>query len=183
MDKLEDHKLLELYVKTHNLDYFGELYRRYIPLVYGLSLRYLQNSAEAEDAVMDIFEQLVPKVERYNIREFRTWIYSVARNHSLQLLRKKKREIPIELVEPVMESEEFLHLLDGEGNNPELEALQKCMEELPEEQRVSIKLFFMEERSYAEIAELQKFTLNGVKSYLQNGRRNLKNCIERRLGQ
>lgn len=93
---------------------------------------------------------------------------------------KENKEIPLDYTINVMESDEFLHLLSEEESPEEqLKALHHCLEKLPEEQRTSITRFFLEEMSYADIVEQTGFTLNNVKSYIQNGKRNLKNCIKK----
>ena len=178
---MDDARLLERYLETGRLDYFGELYNRYMPLVYGLCLKYLGSVEKAEDAVMQIFEELVPKIGRYDIKQFRTWIYTVARNHCLQQLRAAKAEIPLESAPELMESGGILHLLStGEDGERRYLALEDCIEQLPDPQKVSIRLFFMEEKSYADIADLTRYAVKSVKSYIQNGRRNLKICMEKK---
>jgi len=176
-----DEELLLYYRNTGKSDSFGQLYDRYIPLVYGVCLKYLRDADDAQDAVMQLFEDLMPKVLHYEIKEFRTWLYRVVQNHCLQILREKERTIQIELHADFMESDEILHLLyeaDDDGNE-RMQALQKCMETLPENQRISITRFFMDELSYADIVELTGYSLKSVKSYIQNGKRNLKICIEK----
>ena len=165
ISKLSDEELLIHYTKSGDTEYFGELYNRYIPLLYGLCLKYLQDEDRAQEAVMQLFEDLLPKTGNYEIKVFKPWLYRVAKNHCLQLLRKENKEIPLDYTINVMESDEFLHLLSEE--------------ESPEEQRTSITRFFLEEMSYADIVEQTGFTLNNVKSYIQNGKRNLKNCIKK----
>ncbi len=182
ISKQEDDELLRHYAKSGKTEYFGELYHRYIPLVYGLCLKYLQDADKAQDAVMQLFEELLPKVSGYDIQNFRTWLYSVARNHCLQILRKEHREIPIDFSVQVMESDEVLHLLEEEGDEEQLEALKYCIEKLPEPQRVSITHFFMDEMSYADIVEMTGYSLKGVKSFIQNGKRNLSICVKKRIG-
>jgi RNA polymerase sigma-70 factor (ECF subfamily) len=177
MDRMSDRQLLEAYLETGRMDCFGELYNRYLPLVYGLCLRYLGDSAAAEDAVMEIFESLAPKMERAAVREFRTWLYSVARNHCLQILRRRKVEIAGDPPPVAVESDDFLHILEG-GDQTALAALERCMDELPEPQRRSIAMFFLDEKSYADIVEATGYHLKSVKSYIQNGKRNLRNCLE-----
>ena len=158
ISKLSDEELLTHYTKSGDTEYFGELYNRYIPLLYGLCLKYLQDEDRAQEAVMQLFEDLLPKTGNYEIKVFKPWLYRVA----------------------VMESDEFLHLLSEEESPEEqLKALHHCLEKLPEEQRTSITRFFLEEMSYADIVEQTGFTLNNVKSYIQNGKRNLKNCIKK----
>ncbi len=94
--------------------------------------------------------------------------------------KKENKEIPLDYTINVMESDEFLHLLSEEESPEEqLKALHHCLEKLPEEQRTSITRFFLEEMSYADIVEQTGFTLNNVKSYIQNGKRNLKKFVSR----
>ncbi|WP_291527996.1 RNA polymerase sigma factor [Bacteroides sp. UBA939] len=180
ISKLSDEELLAYYAKSGDTEYFGELYNRYIPLLYGLCLKYLHDEDRAQEAVMQLFEDLLSKVGNYEIQVFRPWLYRVAKNHCLQLLRKENKEITLDYTVNIMESDEFLHLLSEEESSEEqLTALYHCLEKLPEEQRSSIRRFFLEEMSYADIAEQTGFTLNNVKSYIQNGKRNLKICIKK----
>lgn len=182
ISKLTDEELLQQYADSGKTEYFGELYNRYIPLLYGLCLKYLNDEARAQDAVMHLFEELLSKVSNYQIKVFKTWLYRVAKNHCLQILRRENKEIPLDYTINIMESDEFLHLLSEEDHSEEqLNALKHCLEKLPEPQRISITQFFMEEMSYADIAEQAGFTLNNVKSYIQNGKRNLKICIKNQI--
>jgi len=151
-------------------------------LLYGVCLKYLNDADRAQDAVMQLFENLLPKISNYEIGVFRTWLHSVVKNHCLQILRKESREIVVDFSVDLMESDDIFHLLDDEESDSErMDALKRCMEKLPEEQKVSITSFFMEEMSYADIVETTGYTLSRVKSYIQNGKRNLKICIEKQL--
>lgn len=177
-EKMSDAELLRTYIESGRSDYFGILFTRYTPLIYGLCLKYLRNVEEAEDAVMQIFEELMPKVGRYEIGQFRTWVYSVARNHCLQQLRKRKPQTVEDFPLERMESDDIAHLL-SENNEQRLQILEDCIEKLPEPQKISIRLFFLEEKSYVDVADATRYHLKSVKSYIQNGKRNLKNCIEK----
>ena len=180
--KETDEELLRLYKQSCKLDHFGKLYDRYIPLIYGVCLRYLQNEDDAQDAVMQLFEELYQKVLKQDIQTFRTWLYTVSSNHCLQILREKKRFPKEEFKPDFMESEEFLYLLDGEDdNNDRIDELQSCIERLPEQQRLSVNHFFNNRLSYAEISEVTGFSLAKVKSYIQNGKRNLKIFLEEKF--
>jgi len=164
ISKLSDEELLIHYTQSGDTEYFGELYNRYIPLLYGLCLKYLHDEDRAQEAVMQLFEDLLPKLGNYEIKVFKPWLYRVAKNHCLQLLRKENKEIPLDYTVNIMESDEFLHLLSEEESS--------------EEQLKALHLF-LEEMSYADIVEQTGFTLNNVKSYIQNGKRNLKICIKK----
>lgn len=175
-----DEELLQQYRDSGDSVYFGELYNRYIPLVYGVCLKYLRDTDQSQDAVMQIFENLLLKISQYDIEVFRTWLYSVVKNHCLQVLRKENREINIDFTASLMEFDEVLHLLeDDDTDNERMDALKNCLEKLPEQQRTVIIRFFMEEMSYADIVDHTEYNLNQVKSYIQNGKRNLKICIEK----
>ena len=176
-----DDELLKQFVQTSHQELLGQLYSRYIPLVYGLCLKYLQQTEDAEDAVTDIYEELTQKIHKYQIVNFKTWLYSVAKNHCLQLLRKEKNRIFEEIDSQIMESDEFEHLIDVDDDKEKENALNYCLTTLPEEQRQCIVHFFFDDCSYADIVEKTGFALNKVKSYIQNGKRNLKICILKKM--
>lgn len=178
---LKDEELFDNYKQEHNSDYFAELYKRYIPLVYGLCLKYLENKDDAQDAVMDIYEKASESVLKYDIDNFFSWLYSVAKNHCLGILRKTGKNIFVEIDQNFMENEAHFTLIDKERTQEEENALNFCMNELNSEQQKSIKLFYYENKSYADIVDITGYALEKVKSYIQNGKRNLKNCILRIL--
>lgn len=176
-----DEELLSLFKDTSKAEYFEQLYERYIPLIYGLCLKYLQNTEQSQDAVIDIFENLSQKIQGYEIKIFKNWLYSVVKNHCFHILKENKREIIVNFDSQLMESEPILDLLSENANEDKEDALNKCLEQLPEPQRISVEKFFYEDKSYAEIVNETGFHLKSVKSYIQNGKRNLKICIEKNL--
>ena len=176
-----DEELLSQYRETGDTELFGKLYNRYIPLIYGLCLKYLQDEDKSQDAVMEIFENLLPKICGYEIKVFKTWIYSVAKNHCFHQLKENKREITVDFDSNLMESDSVMTLLGEEVDNEQEEALNYCMAKLSEPQRISVTKFFYEDMSYADIVEVTGYDMKNVKSYIQNGKRNLKICIESRL--
>lgn len=174
---LSDEDLLKRFAESSDQEVLGQLYARYIPLVYGLCLKYLQQPEDAEDAVMQIYEELSQKIVNYEICTFRTWLYSVTKNHCFQLLRKNQPHSFEEISENVVESEHFEHLIDASESIEKESALNYCLKTLPEEQKRCIVHFFFEECSYADVVDLTGFALSKVKSYIQNGKRNLKICM------
>lgn len=177
IETLSNDELFVLSQKEEQPVCFGELYCRYIPMVYGVCLKYLTNETDAQDAVMDLFEEVSKKIKQYEIQNFHTWLYSVVKNHCLLRLRKTKQSFFINLDETIMENGNFFTLLDKEKTDEEESALLFCMNELGEEQRKSIEYFYYENKSYADIVSITGYALEKVKSYIQNGKRNLKNCI------
>ena len=182
ISELTNEELLQFYLESGDIAFFGELYKRYIPKLYGLCLKYLGEQEAARDAVMDIFTALSEKIRQYEIVNFNTWLYSVAKNHCLQKIRKEKHTIFIKIEDAFVENEDVFTLTDKPQSQEEMAALEYCMGTLPEEQQKSIHLFFMEEQSYADIVEITGYALSKVKSYIQNGKRNLKSCIIKMLG-
>ncbi|HGY11220.1 MAG TPA: sigma-70 family RNA polymerase sigma factor [Desulfobacterales bacterium] len=156
-------------------------------LVYGLCLKYLKDRDESKDSVMQIFEELTVKVLEHDIRNFKSWLHVLARNHCLMRLRfEKTRHEHLKKYtkenEIFMESALSQHPEDVVSVEHDVEALKKCIEQLKNEQQKCISLFYIEEKCYKEITEITGLELNKVKSYLQNGRRNLKICLERKDG-
>ena len=167
---LDDARLLVRYRESGNLEFLGTLYHRYMHLVYGVAMKYLQDQEQSKDAVMQIFEILTDKVAQQDIRNFKAWLFAVTRNHCLGLIRKTRLTDKIEI--DIMESEDSMHL-NGEGNERQLE-LSRALSNLSEHQRRCIEMFYYENKSYREISDETGFDLKKVKSCIQNGKRNLK---------
>jgi len=177
-----DDYLLQSFRESGDLDLLGELYNRYMHLVYGVCLKYLQDREGSKDAVMQIFEKLITEIPKNDIKNFKSWLYVVSKNHCLMHLRSEKakgeqnKKFVIEQ-EIFMEYEEPPHPIDED--KPDIDtALKECIEKLKNEQQKCIQLFYIEEKSYKEICDLLKLEEKKVKSFLQNGKRNLKLCLE-----
>jgi len=170
-------ELLAGYRSSGDLAVLGKLFEGYVPLIYGVCLKYLKDEELSKDAVMGIFEELTTKVKQHDIKQFRSWVYVLSRNYCLMQLRVDKKMEVVSLDEVV----EFTPFLHPEDNNKEaaLKALERCMQKLPAAQRQAVDLFFIKEKCYKDITTLTGFTLNEVKSYIQNGKRNLKICMDK----
>ena len=177
-----DDDLINEFSSSGNLEALGELYSGYMHLVYGVCLKYLRNREESQDAVMHIFEKLITEIPKQKIENFSSWLYVVTKNYCLMQLRSdKSRELKYRewTIDPgsVMEMSYDLHPIDRENHNTD-EALADCIERLKDEQKECIRQFYYESRSYSEIANSLGVDEKKVKSYLQNGKRNLKLCLE-----
>lgn len=177
--KYSDTELVARYQKSGDMDLLGVLYERYTELIYGVCLKVLKNEVEAEDAFMNIFEKLAKKVREHDIQQFRPWLHTVVRNHCLGILRKKGKHLTVSYEEDFMQSQEVLHPFMEEATNGKLTALTGCMDTLKGAQKNCVQLFYFEGKSYQDIAEANDLSLGKVRSYIQNGRRNLKICIEK----
>ena len=179
---ITDAELLEQFSATGDNELLGVLLQRYTLLLLGVCMKYLKNEEEARDSVQQIFLKVIQELQKYKVEYFKSWLYMVAKNHCLMKLRDRQGKIPKEL-------DERLHATPGEEtdiqrllqNDRALDVMEESLKELNPEQQQCVTLFYLEKRSYQEITDLTGFTLMKVKSYIQNGKRNLKNLIERKL--
>jgi len=176
---LTDKELVDLYKKSTGLDALGELYRRYMDLVYGVCLKYLKNSEAAKDSVMQIFEELVVKLKKHEVENFKSWLYQVAKNHCLMQLRSPKNLKTVEISPTLMQNEENVHLNGVLEREENLEKMEHCLKTLTDDQQTAIRLFYLEGKCYNEIVEATGREWKDVRSFIQNGRRNLKLCMEK----
>lgn len=173
-----DLELIERYKKTHNNEILGVLYERYMHLVYGTCLKYLKDSEAAKDAVMNIFEELMTKLRTHQVENFRSWLFVVSKNHCLMQLRKESRSHTTEIPVSLMQSGEEIHLNGVMEKEKHLNDLEDCLNRLPDEQQRSVRLFYLENKCYNEISDITGMEWNRVRSHIQNGRRNLKICMD-----
>lgn len=188
-----DENLLATFKASGDLDQLAALYKRYMGLVYAVCLKYLKSQPASEDAVMDIFEQLVDKVKLHEITHFKPWLAAVARNHCLMQLRKKSSQPVRSFDQEFMYSGEELHptgndfLVDAsvptaaEEKEFALTNMEKCLETLTQQQKASVELFYLQQKCYREVADITGYPIDKVRSYIQNGRRNLKICMEKQI--
>ena len=164
--KLSDEEILRKYKQTGREEYFAGLYGRYIPLLYGVCLKYFRDAKKSQNAVVQLYETLLPVVSQQEIETFRSWIYSVVKNYC-----KAGSNLP-----PV-ESLSALKLLNGDEEDGDL---KRYMKKLPVEQRIAIIRFFMEDMSYQDIVSSMGYELGHVKSLIHKGIQNLEICTKER---
>ena len=182
LEKLSDAEIISFYKQEKETEILEVLFDRYIHLVFGVCMKYLKNTEDAKDAGMEIFENLLESLLVHEIENFAPWLHTVIRNHCLMKLRKKipeqsyKDQLSGRMeVEKFMEYEQELHLFNEKEYK--LAELEKALEQINKSQQTCIRLFFLKNKSYTEVAELTGFSLKQVKSHLQNGKRNLKNIL------
>lgn len=180
-----DEKLMEKYRSTGNTWFVGELYQRYSRPVSAMCYSYFRNTEDAEDAAMEIFEVIMADLKKHEIQNFKPWLYSVVRHYCLRKLDKsRKREANHQEFkksgDPFMElsSELSLDFMNGEQSPDLIEELKKAIDSLKDDQRTCVELFFIQDKSYQEIADITGYSLMKVKSNIQNGKRNLKIYLE-----
>lgn len=178
--KHTDNELINLFVETGDNLYVGILYERYGHLVLGLCIKYLKNKDEASDAAIQIFANLLNDLLKYKITYFKSWLYTYSKNFCLMELRKRqstlKREIEWqENVHLIMDFSDPAHLQEKER---QITLMEQAINLLNNEQKICIDLFYIKNKSYNEICDITGYSNNDVKSYIQNGKRNLKLKIE-----
>ena len=176
--RLTDQEILKHFYADHNNEWLGVLLERYTMLLYGVSMKYLKNPEEARDAVQQIFLKAITELHKYQVSYFSSWLYMIARNHCLMQLRDRRHGIPVDLVnEPVSEINEPDPLQD----DTLLRDLGKALQHLNPEQKTCISMFYLEKKSYQTIASETGFNLLQVKSYIQNGKRNLRILLANKI--
>jgi RNA polymerase sigma-70 factor (ECF subfamily) len=174
-----DAELVAAYKSSGDLTILATLYQRYMDLLYPVCLKYLGEQEVARDAVMNIFEELAQKLLKFEIDNFKGWLYTLAKNHCLMQLRSSQRMKTSEFDPDHMQTGEELHLNGVFEKEQQLDRLSKCMETLSPEQKTTVELFYLQRKCYKEIETLTGLEWNKVRSYIQNGRRNLKICMEK----
>jgi RNA polymerase sigma factor (sigma-70 family) len=182
IQQASDPELIERYRRDGDKLLVGILFKRYTHLVLGVCMKYLKNENDSKDAVMQIFEKLFTDLNKYPVGHFKSWLHTVTKNYCLMQIRSKrgKHFEPIEDADgsiEVVESAASLHPANDEKEE-RLSLMEKGILELNEEQRTCVKLFYLEELSYQQVADRTGYNLLQVKSYIQNGKRNLRIFME-----
>lgn len=182
IEQYSDATLLDLYKKDKDTKWIGYLFERYTLLVFGVCMKYLKQVNDAKDATQQVFEKAFLEVNKYEVTYFKSWIYSIARNHCLMQLRGKGLQtvfmetLPEDLGEDFNTQELFnpsVHLFEQQ-----IENLGDAIAHLNQEQKLCIDLFYLQKLSYREIEEKTGFSFQQVKSHIQNGKRNLRIYLE-----
>ena len=179
---ISDQELLGRFYKDGNKEWLGILLSRYTLLLLGVCMKYLKNEEAAKDAVQQIFLKVIQELGKYDVTYFKSWLYMVSKNHCLMQLREKQRihsgTLNEELIATTHEETDIKQL---EQNDHTLELLQLGLKELNSEQQQCVTLFYLEKKSYQEISEQTGYNFMQVKSYIQNGKRNLRIWVEKKL--
>jgi RNA polymerase sigma factor (sigma-70 family) len=176
-----DEEIIQAYKSTGNTALVGQLFEKHVKTVYGACLFFFKDKSEAQDAVMQIFEKLMVELKKKDVANFKGWLSFVVRNHCINIIRANKTRFAyregyygFELEAPDEQEENYLA---GISNEELLQKLPAFIGKLKPDQKACIELFFLQNKSYQEIADAKGYSLNEVKSYIQNGKRNLKQII------
>lgn len=173
--------MLDYYYQSKDQEWIGILLERYTMLLLGVCMKYLKDEEEAKDAVQQIFLKVLTEVSKYKIGYFKSWVYMVAKNHCLMKLRGRQGKYIKELNEGVAIEQQETSKNDLLANEKTYSLLEQSIGELNEEQNQCVTLFYLQKNSYQQITEATGYSLMQVKSYIQNGKRNLRMLLEKKL--
>ena len=181
---MPDDELMRLYFSGKDENVASELFNRYTHLIFGVFMKYLRNSEDAKDAVMQIFEDFLMADDLSEVKNLSAWLFTVAKNHCLMKLRSKKPALQadekkmLKLEREIMEMPLVMHHYDEEEYEMSINRLQQALQQLNQGQKTCVELFYLQDKQYKEICELTGFDLLAVKSHIQNGKRNLKILLQ-----
>lgn len=179
-EHMNDQQLLERYYKDQDTRWLGMLLQRYTLLLFGVSMKYLKQEEEAKDAVQQVFLKVLVELPKTRVTYFKSWLYMIVRNHCLMKLRDRGQHVNIE-ERQLMAGDDQEERQSRHQKELMLDKMTEAMDELSAEQKTCITLFYLQKLSYMEIVDLTGFNLMQVKSYIQNGKRNLKISLQKRL--
>ena len=178
---ISDQELLEKFYADRDNQWLGILLERYTLLLLGVCMKYLKNEEQARDSVQQIFLKAITELQKYRVEYFKSWIYMVAKNHCLMQLRDKPGKNTIEVKDSIpAETDET----DKESlllNEKTYEYMSEALKELNADQQLCVTLFYMEKKSYQQITEQTGYSMMQVKSHIQNGKRNMRILIEKKM--
>ena len=178
---ITDQELLERFYADHDNQWLGILLERYTLLLLGVCMKYLKNEEQARDSVQQIFLKAITELQKYKVEYFKSWIYMVAKNYCLMQLRDKPGKNTIEIRDSIpaetIEADKESLLL----NEKTYDYMSEALKELNADQQLCVTLFYMEKKSYQQITEQTGYSMMQVKSHIQNGKRNLRLLIEKKM--
>ena len=180
---MSDQELLEIYYKDHNNQWLGILLERYTLLLLGVCMKYLKNEELAKDGVQQIFLKVITELQKYRVEYFKSWLYMVAKNYCLMQLRDKPGKHTVEVTEKSSIQSEQVDTGALWENEMIYELMNEALKELNAEQQVCVTLFYLQKKSYQQISDQTGYNQMQVKSYIQNGKRNLRILIEQKMNQ
>lgn len=178
---MDDQELLRMYATGKDNFYLGILLERYTLLIFGVSMKYLKNEEDAKDAVQQVFLKVAGELQKYQVAYFKSWLYMVTRNHCLMQLRHKNQGRHHVLQADMPAPVDDLALLQKFERETLLENMHEALQDLSEGQRTCLTLFYLEKKSYQEIATTTGLDLQQVKSHIQNGKRNMKILVLKKM--
>lgn len=181
LNHITDNELLSRFYESGNNEWLGILLKRYTLLLLGVCMKYLKNEEEAKDAVQQVFIKALTELPKYKVEYIKSWLYMIAKNHCLMKLRDQRHTASIDATQHLSSDDEWQDKKNHLEKDELLNLLEESIGYLNNEQQQCVKLFYLEKKSYQEITDITGFSLLQVKSYIQNGKRNLKIMVEKKM--
>ncbi len=178
---IEDKELLNKFYNDGNNHWLGIILQRYTLLLFGVCMKYLKDEEEAKDAVQQIFLKVITEVEKYKVDYFKSWLYMIAKNFCLMKIRERQGRVPVEISDKLNATADTFPETELFEKDHTLSLIEEGLNELNEEQKLCITLFYLQRKTYQQIADVTGYNLLQVKSYIQNGKRNLKLIVEKKM--
>ena len=179
VQSMTDEALLNHYYDSRDSQWLGHLLQRYTLMLLGVSMKYLKDEEAARDSVQQVFLKVIPELDKYRVTYFKSWIYQIAKNHCLMQLREQKKwGITLPAEELPIAGDAASDRNEWNIREQQFENLSVALQSLVEEQRRCVTLFYLEKKSYREIASITGYVIPMVKSYIQNGKRNLRIALK-----
>ena len=172
-------ELLQKFATDGNNFWLGILLQRYTLLLFGVCMKYLKNEDAAKDAVQQIFLKAIIELQKYKVDYFKSWLYMVAKNYCLMKLRDKHIFLDVDDVKPLADDDFDIAALQDKEQT--LNLMEECLDYLQPDQKTCVTLFYLQKKSYVQIIGATNFTMMQVKSHIQNGKRNLKLLVEKKM--
>lgn len=178
---IEDKELLNKFNSDGNNQWLGILLERYTLLLFGVCMKYLKDEEEAKDAVQQIFLKVITELQKYKVDYFKSWLYMIAKNLCLMKIREKHGRIPVEISDKIASTDSLFTKTELLEKDQTLSLIEDGLNELNPEQKLCVTLFYLQKKTYQQITDITGFNLLQVKSYIQNGKRNLKLIVEKKM--
>ncbi len=173
--KISDEELAKK-VQNGDKQSFNLLVSRYSEKIFRYAKRFLYNLEDAEDATQDVFFKTYKNIQSFNTKKrFSPWIYRIAHNTFINIIRKKKREriqfIDLDTVLPHFVSH---NTLEKEISDKfDIKSLEKDIKKLKPKYREIIVLYYYEEKSYQEISDILNIPASTVGVRLKRAKQQL----------
>ena len=168
-----------------DVEAYNRLVLEYQDIVYNVAYRIMKGPAAADDATQEAFISAYKALKSFRGGSFKSWLLRIVTNACYDELRRHKRR-PQSSLDEITEEFESPSFMADDSPGPEdyqyqselMEAVQRCMEELPDEQRMAAVLCDVEGREYQEIADIMATSLGTVKSRISRARGKLRDCLQ-----
>lgn len=159
-----DEMIVEEFRSTGDNACFAELFRRHRSAIYRCCMVFSRNPATAEDLTQETFTAALLRIDRFTAGSFNAWLRTIARNLCINHVRCSTS------LREVSSAEQPERPASSKGDELAAEVLA-LLDELPQRQRICLKLFHIEGYSYKEICRFTNYTAKEVKTHIQNGNR------------